>query len=423
MGRYRVGAAVAAVGLLALACGGSSGGNGGGGGNKGTIKIGIELPESGSEASDGIPTKNGVDFAVKQKGSINGFTLETLNKDDSVSGVHNPQKGAQNVQEFISDPKVLGFVGPFNSSVAKAEIPIANGAHLAMISPANTNECLTKELASCSGLAKQLRPNGPNNYFRVAATDDLQGPAMADYAYDTLKITKVAVASDNEVYGKGIADTFSKEYQKKGGSIVKRQDFDIPSTNDFKPFLSSAAQAGAKGIYFGGTDSNKGCVVRAQMKGIFPAEVPEMGGDGLQTQQCLKDAADNATGLFSTVAAADADQISDAKSTIDAFKKAYPNGKNDYGAYTMPAYDAANILIEAIGRAINDNGGNMPSREQVRAEVAKTKNYKGVLGTTSFDSNGDTSAKIISFYEAKVQGSSPLDWVFVKQQNFANIST
>ena len=124
-----------------------------------------------------------------------------------------------------------------------------------------------------------------NNYFRVATTDDLQGPAMADYAYDTLKVTKLGVASDNEVYGKGIADTFSAEFKNKGGTIVKRQDFNTKSTNDFRGFLQSAKGAGATAIYFGGTDSNKGCIVRAQAKGIFAADSPYMGGDGLQTAQ------------------------------------------------------------------------------------------------------------------------------------------
>jgi branched-chain amino acid transport system substrate-binding protein len=320
---------------------------------------------------------------------------------------------------MISDSKVLGMVGPFNSNVAKAEIPIANSAHLTMISPANTNECLTKDLPYCAGLAKQLRPTGVNNYFRVAATDDLQGPAMADYAYDTLNLKMVAVGSDNETYGKGIADTFSKEFQSKGGQVVKRQDFDIPSTNDFKPFLSSAKGAGAQGIYFGGTDSNKACVVRAQMKGIFDPSVPEMGGDGLQTAQCLKDAGDNGTGIYATVAAANADAIPSAKSTIQSFKSAFPN-KTDYGAYTMPAFDAAGILIQGISNAIDSNNGNMPSREQVRAAVAKTSGYQGVLGTTSFDQNGDTSAKIISIYEAK---GSPIDWAFIKQVNQSSSST
>jgi branched-chain amino acid transport system substrate-binding protein len=228
----------------------------------------------------------------------------------------------------------------------------------------------------------------------------------------------LGVASDNEVYGKGIADTFTAEFKNKGGTVVKRQDFDTKSTNDFRSFLQSAKSAGAQGIYFGGTDSNKGCVVRSQAKGIFPATSPYMGGDGLQTAQCLKDAGDNAVGIYAAVAAPNAEQIPASKSIIDGFKKAFPN-KDDFGAYSMPAYDCAKILIEAIRRAIKANNGNMPTRDAVRAEVAKTSGFTGALGQTTFDANGDTSLKIISIYTPK---GSPADWVWVTQIDFAKKS-
>src|SRR5262249_7236368 len=65
--------------------------------------------------------------------------------DAAVNGTHDPQKGAQNVTAMAGDPKIVAFVGPLNSSVAKNEIPIASDAHLAMISPSNTNPCLTKD--------------------------------------------------------------------------------------------------------------------------------------------------------------------------------------------------------------------------------------------------------------------------------------
>src|SRR5947209_9770113 len=139
-------ALVAAAGLMALACGRGTGGGTTGGGHEGTIKVGVDLPESGAETSNGIPTLNGVKFAVKQLVSVDGFTLEVFNLDDAVNGVHDPQKGAQNVQQFVDDSKVLGMIGPFNSSVARAEIPITNRAHLVQISPANTNQCLTKDV-------------------------------------------------------------------------------------------------------------------------------------------------------------------------------------------------------------------------------------------------------------------------------------
>jgi len=419
-------AGLAVAGVALAACGTTTTGTQ----NKGTIKIGVDLPESGAEASNGIPTLNGVKYAVQTAGSVEGYTIKVENLDDAVNGVHDPQKGAQNMQTFVADTAVLGVVGPFNSNVARAEIPISNRAKLAQISPANTNQCLTKNIyiPTTLGAPKDitckdagilapadLRPTGVNNYFRVATTDDLQGPAMADYAYDTLKVTKLGVASDNEVYGKGIADTFSAEFKNKGGTIVLRQDFNTKSTNDFRGFLQSAKGKGATAIYFGGTDSNKGCIVRAQAKGIFPADSPYMGGDGLQTGQCLKDAADNAAGIYAAVAAPNAEQIPASKSIIDGFKKAFPN-KDDFGAYSMPAYDCAKILIEAIRKAIKANNGSMPTRDAVRQQVANTKDFTGTLGKTTFDENGDTSLKIISIYQAK---GSPVDWSWVTQIDFA----
>src|SRR5881398_2362596 len=140
LSKLLAGLAVASVALAA--CGTSGGGTA----NKGTIKIGVDLPESGAEASDGIPTLNGVKYAVQTQTNVEGFTIEVSNLEDAVSGVHDPQKGAQNMQQFVSDSKVLGVVGPFNSNVARAEIPISNRAHLAQISPANTNQCLTKNI-------------------------------------------------------------------------------------------------------------------------------------------------------------------------------------------------------------------------------------------------------------------------------------
>jgi branched-chain amino acid transport system substrate-binding protein len=434
-------AGLAITGLVLAACG-TGGGSPSPSVSKGTIKIGVDFPESGAETSNGIPSLNGVQFAVQQVKSVDGFTLEVFNLDDAVNGVHDAQKGAQNVQQFVDDPKVLGMIGPFNSGVARAQLPITNRAHLVQISPANTNQCLTKDIYTPQALTgkpdvdckaagypfpRDLRPTGTNNYFRVATTDDFQGPAVADFA-KTLNITKVGVASDAEAYGKGIADTFSARFTNKGGTVVKRQDFPNAShVSDFRAFLRAAQVAGAQAIYFGGTDSNNACVVRNQMKGIFPAAAPFFGGDGIVTGDCLKDAADQAPGMRGSVATVDANGRPEAKATIDAFKAAKPQS-SDFGAYTMPSYDCTKILIAAIDRAIKANGGNMPSRQQVLDQMYKT-DYTGVLGHTTFDANGDTTARIISIYQGKntsdAAGQAPLTtyqtwgWFFVSAIDYS----
>ena len=56
---------VVAATLGAFACGGGGGGGSSTSTNKGTIAIGIDLPESGAEASNGVPTMAGVKYLEK----------------------------------------------------------------------------------------------------------------------------------------------------------------------------------------------------------------------------------------------------------------------------------------------------------------------------------------------------------------------
>ena len=83
------------------------------------------------------------------------------------------------MQTFVDDPAVIGVVGPYNSAVAKVQIPIGNDAGLLQCSPANTNQDLTKGDRRPGPARKK-----PDKiaYIRVATTDDIQGPAVAQYA-------------------------------------------------------------------------------------------------------------------------------------------------------------------------------------------------------------------------------------------------
>jgi len=378
----------------------------------GEIILASDLPTSGADASSGLPTQNGVAFAASQLTTYKGIKITFKPFDDTVNGVHDPQKGAQNVQQMLSDPKVLAMVGPFNSNVARAEIPIANQGQLAMMSPSNTNECLTQTFPYCDPQPTALRPTGKNNYFRIAAPDTVQGPAMADYILNTLKLTKVAIFSDNETFGKGVADNFEKRLVAKGGVKTNRSDFDMKTTSDFKAFINAAKAAGAQAIYAGATSATKACIVRSQMKGIMDAATtPFTGPDGIGDDQCIKDAGDQSVNMFFTNAAGDAAQNPDAASTVAAFKQAYPKA-SDLGAYTFPGYDCALILLDAIKRAIDGAGGKVPTRQQVIDAVQATSGLKGTVGTYAFDASGDPKSATMAFWASK---GTPATWVFQSQ--------
>ena len=217
------------------------------------LKIGVDLPLGGAEGRVATPALDGVRFYVQQHPTLDGFAIELVAKDDSLGGSPEAPLGAANVQALASDPAVMAVIGPFDSSVARDEIPVANQASLAMVSPATSSPCLTKPdyvpaplrpshvAVSCkdAGLPApaDLRPSGVNNYFRLAATDDLQGPAAADYAIRSLHLLRVATISDHEAYGQALAGSFAARFQALGGSIVGRLDLDPSATLDATAYL------------------------------------------------------------------------------------------------------------------------------------------------------------------------------------------
>ena len=140
-------------------------------------------------------------------------------QDDALNGVHDPQTGAaNNADTLVADAAVVGMVGPFNSNVARAEIPVTNEAGLAQCSPSNTGTDLTKEGSE----AYRFNGQDERNYFRVATPDDIQGPAGAQYAFNDLGKTKALVIDDTEAFGVGVANTFSDEFTSLGGTIAAR---------------------------------------------------------------------------------------------------------------------------------------------------------------------------------------------------------
>lgn len=404
MRRMAFWASTAIAAIVLAACGGSTAGS-----SKGEIDIGSLFPSNGGDAAQGVPIQNGIEFAINQAKTIKGFTLKFVPADDTVNGTANLQKSVQNIQQYVDNSKVLGVVGTYYSTFAVADIPVANRAGLAMISPSNTLECLTVPYKWCNPTPSQMRPTGVQNYFRITTSDLFQGPAMADFAYDQLKVSKVAAFSNGEASPDSMRNHFVDEFTKKGGTVVVNKSYDWKTLNDFRPLIQQAKAAGAQAIYMGGESGTKSCQARAQMKGIL--DVPFMGDDGMTNAQCISDAADNAAGMYNSVPLADAHQNADAAATIAAFKAAYPDPKQE-ASFTFPAIDCTMILIAAIGRAIDANGGKMPTRAQVVTEMAATKDYKGLTGNFTFNQYGDPTAPNMSIYESK---GSPVVFTWLKQ--------
>ena len=402
----RIGA-VAGIAVIALsACGG-------GNASKGTIKIAIELPQQGSELAASQPIINGVLLAVKDAGGkAGGYTIEvpkTVILDDALNGKHDAQTGAANMTTLASDPTVVGVIGPLNSSVAKAQIPISNEASLFQCSPANTNDGLTQGDA-----AKQLRTKA-NNYVRVVTTDGVQGPAASQYIYDVLGKKSVYIIDDTETFGKGVADAFEADYKARGGNVVKH-DAAPSTTQDYVSIMTAAAALNPESIYFGGVTATGGARILLAAAQVGLGDIPFVGPDGINdgsaatADSFLNLGGDKAANSFSTLAG-----IGEFPGKADFDAKYKAEYKEDATGYAGMGYACAQVLIDAIGRAAAGNpADNAALREAVRAAGTATDHtYKTILGDITFDAGGDTSQHIVSIYSVK-DG----DWAFDKQVDY-----
>jgi branched-chain amino acid transport system substrate-binding protein len=393
-----------------------------------TIRIATDLPVSGKDQASGKPAENGAHLAVDQANAnhtIPGYTLQFVPKDDvGQSGLHDQTRGAANVTALVSDALVAGIIGPFNSSVAKAEMPITNQAPLAQISPATTNSCITKStaLSGCSGandLISTLRPTGKVNYFRIVTADDNQGPAGADFFYRTLNVHKVYVIDDAETYGIGIANAFIGEWQKLGGKVLGHSS-QPGTTSSYVSLLTQIAATHPDGLYFGGLDSTGGILIRQQMRQVPGMQnLPFGGGNGIVTPSFASTIQPLGGGpVYGTVAVVDTSRNPNAQTFVRQYKAAFTGPINVYSAI---AYDCANILIRAIKAALangahtptssSDSSGAVAFRTAVAAAVQHIQ-YDGITGHQSFDANGDTNLKIISIYKLGPNEQNMPDWLY-----------
>jgi branched-chain amino acid transport system substrate-binding protein len=433
--------ALAAVSILAFAAcssgastaapsAGASTGAGGASGapSKGELKLGVTLPLSGGAAADGQPTLKGAQLAVDQineKGGVDGYTIKLVPLDHSVNGKYNEQQASQDMQTFVSDAAVIGVVGPYNSAVGKVQIPISNAAGLTQCSPANTNESLTKPEFG----ALDFRKANPEkiNYIRVAATDDIQGPAMAIYAYNTLGLKNMLVVDDVTTFGKGVADNFQKKFEELGGKVIRVGAG--KDTTDFNSIITNAKASNPDGVYYGGVVTSGGGLLLKQLRqqGLT---IPFTGPDG------IVNGAGDAKGSLIQIAGAAASEnsygtlaaIGDFPGRKD-FEAAFAEHfKNDAdfktaGAYSGPAYACATVILDSLKATLDakPDADQAAIREGVRAWASDPSHkFETVLGTESFDKNGDTTQPFISFYKTDPAAKGGVgDWVFKEQQNFA----
>jgi branched-chain amino acid transport system substrate-binding protein len=348
-----------------------------------TVKIYSSLPLTGSSAGQTTTVVNAIQLALEQQtkdgvvcdGKIK-IEYESLDDATAAAGKWDAAKEQENANKAVADPNTVAYIGTFNSGAARVSIPILNQAGIAMISPANTADDLTAGADTA-----QYYPTGKRTYMRVVARDAFQGAFGAKWAAK-LGAKSVYILDDTEVYGKGVADQFESNLAANGLTLVGRDGIDGKAA-DYKALATKVKDANPDLIYFGGiTQNGAGQLLKdIRAAGIT---VPFMGPDGILESAFIEAAgADVAEGVYGTIAGSPRALLPEkGKKFFEDYKAKY---NSEPEAYAIYGYEAASVVISVIGKVCAKD------KAAILDAMFGTRDFNGVLGTWSFDANGDTT--------------------------------
>lgn len=356
--------------------------------------IGVVVPLEAGLVDFGRGILNAVELAVDaadEADAVPGWRIEVRALDDS----SDPATGRAAAEELAADDSVIGVVGTYNSGVAQEVAPVLEDAGIVMISPGNTDPALTLG----DDPSNPERPH--DNYFRMVAADDVQGPFLAQQAAGPLRFATAAVVSETKPVSKGLADVFADEFPAAGGRVVHRAV--VPDgTTDFADVVATVAPMRPDVVFFGGEYEVASALRReASAAGL---DAPLMGGDGMKDDAYIEGSGEDSEGDLASSIGRPVSSSTTAREFVAAYEDAnFREDPTDFGPY---AFDAANTIIAAAADALAGEDAVTQGVRDAILDAVQATETTGASGPVAFDEFGDTRTKVLTLY--RVEGGA---WV------------
>ena len=196
----------------------------------GAIKIGGTGPLTGGAAIYGMAVKNAAEIAVEEINAKGGIQFELRFEDDT----HDAEK-AVNAYNTLKDWGMQISTGSVTSKPCEATSAETYADRIFALTP------------SASSVATVT---GKDNQFQMCFTDPNQGSASAQYIADKGLASKVAVIWKNDdVYSKGIYETFMTAAPGLGLEVVSDTTFNDGNATDFSVQIADAQSKGAELVF------------------------------------------------------------------------------------------------------------------------------------------------------------------------------
>ena len=330
------------------------------------IRVGEFASLTGKEASLGQASHQGTLLAVEQinaAGGLLGRRLELLTEDTQSK----PGESATVVKKLVSRDKVVAVLGEVVSSRSLEAAPICQAAKVPMISPAST--------------APELTRVGPY-IFRACFIDPFQGPVMARFARDTLKVRRVGLlVANGSAYSVGLAKFFRQAFTAAGGVVAAEKTY-ADGDKDFRAQLTALKAAGVEAVFNPGYYAEGALIVR-QARGLGLA-VPVFGADSWEAEELIHLGGPAMEGAYLSSHYSPEDPSPRVQAFVAAYRKRFP-GQLAPDSNASLGYDSVQLLADAISRA------GSTDRSAIRDALAATRGLEAVTGTITIDAQRDAA--------------------------------
>ena len=330
------------------------------------IKIGLITPLSGDVKTFGESVRNSFLIAVEEanaKGGAAGMKITYVVQDDK-----NDATEAANVANLlVNQQRVKAIVGSVTSKTTIPVSDIIQSARIPTISPTATNPKVTV----ADGKRKDYM-------FRACFIDPFQGTVMAKFSRETLKGKSAAVLYDaSNDYSKGIAEIFRDTFRKQGGKVAAFESYGKDDV-DFSALLTKVRASGADVLFLPDYYNKVGLIAKqVREKGL---NVRLVGPDGWDSPDLVRIAGSAIEGGYFSNHYSPDDRRPEVVAWVKKYKERHGQVPDALGTL---AYDATNLLLEAIRKAGSDDP------KKIRDALASIKDFKAVSGKSTMGRDGD----------------------------------
>lgn len=322
------------------------------------FKLGGTAPLTGGAAIYGMAARNGAEIAVEEINAMNGDIQFELRYEDDT---HDAEK-AVNAYNALKDWGMQISLGSVTSKPCEATAAENFSDRIFALTPSASSAAVTE---------------GKDNVFQMCFVDPNQGTASAQYIGEKKFAKKVAVIWKNDdVYSKGVYDTFIEAAPKYGLEIVSDTTFADGNDTDFSVQLTDAKDKGAELVFLPMYYQPASLILaQAQAMGYAPKWFGIDGMDGILTMEGFDKSLAEGVMLL-TPFNADAKDERTAK-FVAKYKEKHGEIPNQFAA---DGYDCVYAFCQALAQAKATPDMNAEELCAKMIEQFTTMTFNGLTG-------------------------------------------